>query len=261
MKENGHSGLKEAHEATPGRTGLRERKKQRTRDALVRAALELFVSQGYEETTVDEIAAAVDVSQRTFFRYFAGKEEAAFAVQEMTESHFMAALRERPAAEAPLEALRRAVTESWDTIGEAIEAAIPVELHMRTCQLIESTPTLLATHLRRSTEVEEEIARVIADREGLDLDTDPRPRVAVAAFSGVMRMTGRLWGAGGDISVESIRVLTESYLDRMGSALIGNWHTPPGAPSPPLAAHSSAPQPPRSSAPKTPVNTPKSKTE
>jgi len=48
------------------RPGLRERKKQRTRDALLRAALELFTTQGYERTTVDEITEAVDVSQRTF---------------------------------------------------------------------------------------------------------------------------------------------------------------------------------------------------
>jgi AcrR family transcriptional regulator len=204
-------------------TGLRERKKQRTRDALVRAALELFTTKGYEQTTVDEIADAVEVSQRTFFRYFANKEEAAFAVQQLAESHFIAAVRERPAQEGPFEALRNAVLGAWDTIGEAIEAIIPLDLHMRSYQLIESTPVLLAVHLRRSMEAEEEIARLIADREGLDMNTDPRPRVAVAAFSGVMRVTGRLWGQGEDASVEALRSLTETYLDHLGPALAENW--------------------------------------
>ncbi|MEV7343791.1 TetR family transcriptional regulator [Streptomyces sp. NPDC093544] len=207
------------------RPGLRELKKQRTRDALLRAALELFTTQGYERTTVDEITEAVDVSQRTFFRYFAGKEEVALFTQRLTESRFLAAVRERPPHEAPLEALRRSVLESWDTIGEAIEAVIPIELHMRTFQLIESTPALLAVHLRRSAELEEEIARVIAEREGLDMDADPRPRVAVAVFSGVMRVTGRLWGRGEDISVEAIRELTASYLDQVGPALAETWRT------------------------------------
>jgi len=205
--------------------GLRERKKQRTRDALLRAALELFTTKGYEQTTVDEIAEAVDVSQRTFFRYFAGKEEAAFAVQEMVESHFVDAVRERPPHEGPLEVLRKAVLESWDTIGEAIEEVVPLELHMRSYQLIESTPALLAVHLRRSTELEEQIAVLIARREGLDVDADPRPRVAVAAFSGVMRVTGRLWGAGEDCSVAAIRELTAAYLDQIGPALMENWRT------------------------------------
>jgi AcrR family transcriptional regulator len=204
-------------------TGLRERKKQRTRDALVRAALELFTTKGYEQTTVDEIADAVEVSQRTFFRYFANKEEAAFAVQQLAESHFIAAVRERPAQEGPFEALRNAVLGAWDTIGEAIEAIIPLDLHMRSYQLIESTPVLLAVHLRRSTEVEEEIARLIADREGLDVNVDPRPRVAVAAFSGVMRVTGRLWSQGEDASMEALRSLTETYLDHLGPALAENW--------------------------------------
>jgi AcrR family transcriptional regulator len=210
---------------TATRPGLRERKKQRTRDALVRAALELFTTQGYEQTTVDEIADAVDVSQRTFFRYFAGKEEAAFAIQQMVEAHFVDLVRERPPHEGPLEALRRAVLEGWDTLNETIESVVPLELHMRTYQLIESTPVLIAAHLRRSAELEEQLARLIAGREGLDVDADPRPRVAVAAFSGVMRVTGRLWGAGEDISVEAIRELTATYLDQLGPALTENWHT------------------------------------
>ncbi|MFI6486086.1 TetR family transcriptional regulator [Streptomyces sp. NPDC050564] len=214
----------EAAEAAP-RPGLRERKKQRTRDALLRAALELFTTKGYEQTTVDEIAEAVDVSQRTFFRYFAGKEDVALFSQRIAESHFLAAVRERPPHEAPLEALRLAVLEGWDTIGEAVDAVVPIELHMRTFRLIEATPALLAVHLRRSAELEEEIARVIAEREGLDVDADPRPRVAVAVFGGVMRVTGRLWGAGEDSSVEAIRELTASYLDHVGPALAEKWRT------------------------------------
>ncbi|MDN3297202.1 TetR family transcriptional regulator [Streptomyces ficellus] len=207
----------------PSSAGLRERKKQRTRDALLRAALELFTTQGYERTTVDEIADAVDVSQRTFFRYFASKEEVAFAVQQMVEGHFVDALRQRPGHEAPLEAMRNAVLSAWDTIGEAIREVVPVELYLRTFQVIESTPALLAVHLRRSIEMEENIARLIAEREGLDVDADPRPRVAVAAFSGVMRMTGQLWGRGEDASLEAIRALTEAYLDHLGPALATDW--------------------------------------
>ncbi|MFJ6798726.1 TetR/AcrR family transcriptional regulator [Streptomyces sp. NPDC091268] len=209
--------------------GLRERKKRRTRDALLRAALLLFVAQGYEQTTVDEITDAVEVSQRTFFRYFASKEEAAFAVQELVESHFLAALAARPGGEGPLEALRNAVLSAWDTVEDALFEVVPVDLYMRTYQLIESTPALLAVHLRRSTELEERISRLIAAREGLDVDADPRPRVAVAAFSGVMRVTGRLWGQGQDASVSAIRRMTEVYLDQIGPALAADWKCPPAS--------------------------------
>ncbi|MGW1775437.1 TetR/AcrR family transcriptional regulator [Streptomyces sp. NPDC002104] len=206
--------------------GLRERKKRRTRDALLRAALLLFIAQGYEETTVDEITDAVDVSQRTFFRYFANKEEVAFAVQDLVESHFVAALESRPPAEGPFEAMRSAVLAAWDTVDEAISDLVPIDLYMRSYQLIESTPALLAVHLRRSTELEERIARLLACREGLDVDADPRPRVAVAAFTGVMRVTGRLWGQGEDTSVAAIRRMTEVYLDQIGPALASDWRRP-----------------------------------
>ncbi|MER6333622.1 TetR family transcriptional regulator [Streptomyces sp. NPDC014983] len=204
---------------------LRERKKRRTRESLLRAALELFTTQGYERTTVDEIAAACEVSQRTFFRYFAGKEDAAFAVQEMTEALFLAALRARPAHEAPMEALRQAVLESWDTLRETVESAVPMELYLRMYRTIESTPALLAAHLRRSTAVEETLARLLAEREGVDVDTDPRPRLVVAVFGGVIRVTERQWCTGGDFSLEAVRSLTASYLDQVASALRGNWRT------------------------------------
>ncbi|MFE2289746.1 TetR family transcriptional regulator [Streptomyces sp. NPDC059452] len=210
------------------RPGLRERKKQRTRDDLLRAALELFTTQGYEETTVDEIVEAVDVSQRTFFRYFANKEDTTFAVQEMVESRFIAELRGRPAEEAPFEAMRRAVLSAWNSIGEAIEEVITVDLHMRTYRMIESTPSLLAAHMRRGVATENQIARLIAEREGLDVDRDPRPRVAVAAFSGVMRVTGQLWGQGPDSSIEALRDLTEEYLDQLAPALAGDWRRAEG---------------------------------
>ncbi|WP_369169043.1 TetR family transcriptional regulator [Streptomyces sp. R28] len=204
---------------------LRERKKQRTREALLRTALELFTTQGYEGTTVDDVAEAVDVSQRTFFRYFAGKEEAALALQEMTVAHFLEAVRERPPHEAPMEALRQAVLEGWDTLHDVVEAVAPVELYLRMYKVIESTPALLATHLRRSVEAEEAIARILAEREGVDMDTDPRPRLAVALFGGVMRLTERQWSTGEDFSLDAMRALTVSYLEQVGPALSESWRT------------------------------------
>ncbi|MFB8081272.1 TetR/AcrR family transcriptional regulator [Streptomyces sp. NPDC056013] len=203
--------------------GLRERKKQRTREALIKVALELFTAHGYERTTVDEIVDTVEVSQRTFFRYFSSKEEVAFAVQQMVEERFVEALRRRPADEGPFEALRNAVSSGWDTIGDAITEVVPLELYLRTFQMIESTPALLAVHLRRSMEMEETLAGIIAERESLDVDADPRPRIAVAAFSGVMRVTGQMWGRGTDQSLEAIRALTERYLDHLAPALAPRW--------------------------------------
>lgn len=109
---------------------------------------------------------------------------------------------------------------AWNSIGETIEELVTVELHMRTYRMIESTPSLLAAHLRRCADLENQIALLIAGREGLDVDEDPRPRVAVAAFFGVMRVTGQLWGRGRESGVDSLRALTEVYLDQLGPALV-----------------------------------------
>ncbi|MEU7566093.1 TetR family transcriptional regulator [Streptomyces fradiae] len=208
---------------TENPSGLRERKKQRTRAALLRTALESFTTKGYEETTVDEIADAVEVSQRTFFRYFASKEDAAFALQQMMERRFVEALRARPAEEGPFDALRNSVLGTWDAIGEAITEIVPADVHLRMLQVIESTPTLLAAHLRRSLDVEEYVARLIAAREGLDVDADPRPRVAVACFGGVMRVAGQLWVRGDDPGLGALRSLTVAHLDHLAPALAMDW--------------------------------------
>ena len=210
-------------------TGLRERKKQRTHDALVRAAVELFVTHGYEATTVDDVTSAVEVSQRTFFRYFSNKEEVALSLHGLVQDRFFEAVCARPASESPITALRSSLEGTWTSIGEAIEEVVPLQTHMRMWQVIETTPALLAAHLRASLEMEERLAAELARRTGVDIATDPRPRVLVAAFSGVMRAAGHYWGSGRDVSVETARRLTESYVEQLGPALSEDWGQHPKA--------------------------------
>src|SRR5215469_6310008 len=92
----------------------RERKKRQTREALIHAALELFDAKGYEHTAVREITDAVDVSERTFFRYFANKEDLALSFVRDAREVMLKALAERPAGEEPLIALRNAMHESLE---------------------------------------------------------------------------------------------------------------------------------------------------
>src|SRR5215831_10760158 len=89
-------------DADPGR---RQRKKQLTRDALFRAAMELFAAKGYDRT-------AVDVSERTFFRYFASKEDLVLSFIRDGAAAFAAALAARPPGEEPLTAARHALQSS-----------------------------------------------------------------------------------------------------------------------------------------------------
>jgi AcrR family transcriptional regulator len=166
--------------------GLRERKKQRTRWALVDAALDLFLAQGYESTTIDEIVAAVDVSQRTYFRYFAGKEDVALSFLTEYDDLFLAALAERPDDEPDVPAMRAALDVSLDAIlaSDREHAARFRKLH----GLIDGTPALVAGRLRRYAELEQAAAAVIARRMGVDLMRDTRPHLIVASFLTVVRV-------------------------------------------------------------------------
>ena len=116
--------------------GLRERKRMHTRQALAKSALRLFVSRGYEATTVEQIAAAADVAPRTFFRYFAAKEDVLFGEQEL-EDEIAAAVGSRRRGEAQQDALRRMV-RTLQTHPEP-----DGELRQR-IRLILTTPALLA---------------------------------------------------------------------------------------------------------------------
>jgi AcrR family transcriptional regulator len=103
---NGASGPGAPGEPVRGR---REASKQATRAALRNAAARLFAEQGYQATTVAEIASAAGVGERTFYRYFAGKEEL-LAERALTWIGALAeAIRQRPAAEAPYQAVARAM--------------------------------------------------------------------------------------------------------------------------------------------------------
>ena len=86
---------------------LRERKRQRTRAALIAAAIELFERDGYEETTVAKIAAAADIGTRTFFGYFASKEELLFPRADDRVAAALDAIRTRRPGERPVDVLLR----------------------------------------------------------------------------------------------------------------------------------------------------------
>lgn len=101
-------------EREPGR---REQNKQRTRDALERAAARLFEEHGFAATTVRDIAAAAGVGERTFFRYFPSKEDLVLQQARDVIGDVMQRVRERPAEEALLAALRSAILDWLDETG------------------------------------------------------------------------------------------------------------------------------------------------
>jgi len=86
--------------------GLRERKKQRTREAIVAAALQLFEERGFDQTTIADIAEAADIAPRTFFGYFPSKEDVVFADFPETVEGLSARLDSRSSDETAIDAIR-----------------------------------------------------------------------------------------------------------------------------------------------------------
>ena len=98
-------------------TGLRERKKARTRAAIRQHALRLFREQGYSATTVEQIAAAAEVSPATFFRYFPTKEDV--VLQDDLDVVTLGALEAQPAGLGPIAAMRSATAAMLAQMSQA----------------------------------------------------------------------------------------------------------------------------------------------
>src|SRR3981081_1081629 len=92
--------------------GLRERKKQKTRDTIIRVAMDLFAERGYEQTTIAEIAEAAEVSPRTIFAYFPSKEDIVFCDFPAIPERLRRSLGERPEGATALDALRDFIAAS-----------------------------------------------------------------------------------------------------------------------------------------------------
>ena len=162
-------------------TGLRERKKRETREALARAGLELFVERGYDETTLAEIADAVGVSTRTIFAYFPGKEDILFATVQTMCDALVQALAERPAGTDALTALRDFIVSS---------AHEKTELDHKLGQVVASDPTLASHKRARIAQLQEVVAAAIADDLGVGPD-DLRPQVAAASLTAAFEVLER----------------------------------------------------------------------
>ena len=201
----------------------RERKKRQTRDALVRAALTLFDAKGYEHTAVHEITDAVDVSERTFFRYFANKEDLALSFVKDGRELLLEALVARPTAEEPLTALRNALQESLRVFAPDDQHPAEEPAFLLVTRLIDRTPALLAANLRYLHEHDEEIVRVLAQREGIDPVTDLRPRVVAAVFGSIVFLATREWRTEGSGSADAMLAAFDACAGQLGPALAGHW--------------------------------------
>jgi AcrR family transcriptional regulator len=153
---------------------LRDRKRARTRRALLDAAAELFERKGYDETTIAEIAAAAEIGTRTFFSYFASKEELLFPESDARVQATLDAIASRTPDEGPTEVLLRAL----DTAADASDDMVSPLAVLRT-RFIESVPAVRGHALQLQLDAQRQIARHLVEAFPDRLD-----HVSAAALTG-----------------------------------------------------------------------------
>lgn len=166
-------------------TSLRERKKRQTRLEIVAAATQLFRERGFEATTIDDIAARVDCSRRTVFRYFAAKEDVAYGDALMRLEAFRETLDADDGSDPDaIAVVRRALTDqALAFFSEPVED-VPRELWF-------SEPLLWRRFLEISEAWEVAATAFLARRHGLDPDRDVEAHVIATALTGVVKAVVR----------------------------------------------------------------------
>jgi AcrR family transcriptional regulator len=169
---------------TSRQPGLRERKKQQTRQLIADAARRLFAERGFEAVRVSEVAAAADVSEATVFNYFATKEDLFYSGLEAFEEELLSAIREREAGESVLDAFARFVLTPRGLLASPAPEA--EERLASITRVIEESPALLAREQSVFAGYTDSLARLIAD-EVVAKERDVEPWVAANALMGVHR--------------------------------------------------------------------------
>lgn len=160
---------------------LAHRKRQLVRDEIAEAALKLIAFQGFEETTIDQIAAAAGVSRRTFFRYFQSKEDVIVESLADVGEALREALDARPPDESPITAVRQALSIFTDLFAEYPEKIL------RLTKLMLGTAPLKARFLERQADWRAALAAGLARRWSMnDLQANVTAGVAFAAFEAAL---------------------------------------------------------------------------
>ncbi|MEV0779029.1 TetR/AcrR family transcriptional regulator [Streptomyces sp. NPDC050433] len=192
-------------DAQPPRPGLRERKKLKTRVAIREATYRLIAEQGYEATTVEQIAAAAEVSPSTVFRYFPTKED--IVLTDEFDPVMETAIRARPADEPPLESLRSVLRQAIT----AVLADQPDELFQRSKLMLE-IPAVRARMTETMAETSLLLSRAVADRTGRDAG-DLEVRVFTAAVMAALREVTIYWAEHD--RKDDLAVLIDNALDTL----------------------------------------------
>lgn len=164
--------------------GLRERKKQRTRELLAETARRLFAERGFERVTVAEIAREAEVSEQTVFNYFPTKEDLVYWRLGTFEEELLAAVRDRPPGEPVLAAFGRFLLAQRGLLGRTDPEAR--EHLAAVTRMIAESPALLARERQIFAGYTDSLAALIAAEQRADA-SDPRPWIAANAMIGAHR--------------------------------------------------------------------------